>query len=38
LHTRAGQGRKPLMNCSDEDAFRKAIESDRQSVRLAKEA
>jgi len=38
LHTRAGQGRKPIMDCSDEEAVRKAIESDRQSVRLAKEA
>jgi transposase len=38
LHTRPGQGRKPLMDCSDEDAVRKAIESDRQSVRAAKEA
>ena len=38
LHTRPGQGRKPIMDCSDEDAVRKAIESDRQSVRSAKEA
>ncbi|NDV45898.1 helix-turn-helix domain-containing protein [Paludibacter sp. 221] len=38
LHTRPGQGRKPIMNCSDEEAVRRAIESDRQSVRLAKEA
>ncbi|WP_280673719.1 helix-turn-helix domain-containing protein [Dysgonomonas sp. PH5-37] len=38
LHTRPGQGRKPIMDCSDEEAVRKAIESDRQSVRLAKEA
>ena len=38
LHTRPGQGRKPIMDCSDEDAVRKAIESDRQSVRTAKEA
>jgi len=30
LHTRPGQGRKPIMDCSDEDAVRKAIESDRQ--------
>jgi transposase len=37
LHTRPGQGRKPIMDCSDEDAVRKAIESDRQSVRAAKE-
>ncbi|GAB6010231.1 helix-turn-helix domain-containing protein [Dysgonomonas reticulitermitis] len=38
LYTRPGQGRKPIMDCSDEDAVRKAIESDRQSVRAAKEA
>ncbi|WP_203558773.1 helix-turn-helix domain-containing protein [Bacteroides sp. 51] len=38
LHTRPGQGRKPIMDCSDEEAVRKAIESDRQSVRAAKEA
>jgi transposase len=38
LHTRVGQGRKPIMDCSDEEAVRKAIESDRQSVRAAKEA
>jgi transposase len=38
LHTRPGQGRKPIMDCSDENAVRKAIESDRQSVRSAKEA
>lgn len=38
LHTRPGQGRKPIMDCSDEDAVRRAIESDRQSVRAAKEA
>lgn len=38
LHTRPGQGRKPIMDCSDEKAVRKAIESDRQSVRSAKEA
>ena len=37
LHTRSGQGRKPIMDCSDEKAVRKAIESDRQSVRAAKE-
>jgi transposase len=37
LHTRPGQGRKPIMDCSDEEAVRKAIESDRQSVRAAKE-
>jgi transposase len=38
LHTRPGQGRKPIMDCSDGDAVRKVIESDRQSVRLAREA
>jgi hypothetical protein len=37
LHTRPGQGRKPIMDCSDEEAVRKAIELDRQSVRAAKE-
>jgi transposase len=38
LRTRPGQGRKPIMDCSDEEAVREAIESDRQSVRAAKEA
>ena len=38
LYTRPGQGHKPIMDCSDEDAVRRAIESDRQSVRAAKEA
>lgn len=38
LYTRPGQGRKAIMDCSDEEAVRKAIESDRQSVRAAKEA
>ncbi|MDR0742736.1 MAG: helix-turn-helix domain-containing protein [Tannerella sp.] len=37
LYTRPGQGRKPIMDCSDEEAVRKAIDSDRQSVRAAKE-
>ena|GEM_PF-1506547 len=37
LHTRPGQGRKPIMDCSDEEAVRKAIELDRQSVSAAKE-
>jgi transposase len=37
LYTRPGQGRKPIMDSSDEEAVRKAIESDRQSVRSAKE-
>ena len=38
LETRPGRGRKPIMDCSDEAAVRKAIENDRQSVRKAKEA
>ncbi len=38
LHTRSGQGRKPIMDCSDEEAVCRAIESDRQSVCAAKEA
>jgi transposase len=38
LCTRPGQGRKPVMDSSDEEAVRKAIESDRQSVRAAKQA
>jgi transposase len=37
LHTRPGQGRKPIIDSSDEEAVRQAIESDRQSVRAAKE-
>jgi hypothetical protein len=37
LYTPPGQGRKPVMDCSDGDAVRKAVESDRQSVRLARE-
>ncbi len=37
LETRPGQGRKPIMDCSDE-AVRKAIEDDRQSVSKAREA
>lgn len=32
----SGAGRKPIMGCSDEEAVRKAIESDRQSVHAAK--
>ncbi len=31
-------GRKPIMDCSDEESVRKAIENDRQSVKKAKEA
>ena len=38
LSTRPGQGRKPIMDCSDEEAVSKAIASARQSVRLVKEA
>ena len=38
LDTRPGRGRKPIMDCSDEEAVRKAIENDRQSVKKAKEA
>ena len=33
-----GQGRKPIMDCSDEELVRKAIEEDRQSVSKAREA
>lgn len=38
LETRPGRGRKPIMDCSDEEAVRKAIEQDRQSVKKAKES
>ena len=38
LVTRPGQGRKPIMDFSDEEAVRKAIEEDRQSVSKAHEA
>lgn len=38
LQTRPGQGRKPIIDCSDEEAVRQAIEADRQSVKMAKEA
>ena len=38
LETRRGRGRKPIMDCSDEEIVRKAIENDRQSMRKAKEA
>ena len=38
LDTRPGRGRKPIMDSSDEDAVRRAIENDRQSVKKAKEA
>ena len=36
LETRPGRGRKPIMDSSDEDAVRRAIEEDRQSVSKAK--
>lgn len=36
LETRPGRGRKPIMDCSDEAAVRRAIEQDRQSVSKAK--
>ncbi len=38
LETRSGRGRKPIMDSSDEEAVRKAIENDRQSVNKAREA
>ena len=38
LKTRPCRGRKPIMDCSDEQAVRLAIEQDRQSVSKAKEA
>ena len=38
LETRPGRGRKPIMDCSDEEAIRWAIEQDRQSVNKAREA
>lgn len=37
LETRPGRGRKPIMDCSDEEVVRAAIEKDRQSVKEAKE-
>ena len=38
LETRKGRGRKPIMDCSDEEVVRRAIENDRQSVNKAREA
>ena len=38
LNTRSGRGRKPIMDCTDEEVVRKAIEQDRQSVSKAREA
>lgn len=38
LKTRTGRGRKPIIDCSDEEIIRKAIEEDRQNVSKAREA
>ncbi len=38
LETRPGRGRKPIMDSSDEESVRSAIENDRQSLMKAKEA
>ncbi|MBQ3354352.1 MAG: helix-turn-helix domain-containing protein [Bacteroidales bacterium] len=38
LEMRPGRGRKPIMDSSDEEAVRRAIEQDRQSVDKAREA
>ena len=38
LKTKTGSGRKPIIDCSDEEIIRKAIEEDRQSVSKAREA
>ena len=38
LNTRSGRGRKPIMDCSDEETVRQAIEQDRQSVSKARSA
>ena len=38
LGTRPGRGRKPVMDCSDEEIVSRAIEQDRQSVSKAKAA
>lgn len=38
LYTRLGRGRKPIMDCSDEEIVRRAIEEGRQSVIETKEA
>ena len=32
LNTRSGRGRKPIMDSSDEESVRRAIEQDRQCV------
>jgi hypothetical protein len=38
LQTRPGRGRKPIMDCSDEEVVRAAIEQDRQRVSKARTA
>ena len=38
LNTRSGRGRKPIMDSSDKEAVRRAIEQDRQCVSKAKAA
>jgi hypothetical protein len=38
LNTRSGRGRKPIMDSSDEESVRRAIEQDRQCVSKAKAA
>ena len=38
LNTRSGRGRKPIMDCSDEEAVRRALAQDRQSVSKARAA
>lgn len=38
LKTRSGRGRKPIMDSSDEETVRRAIEQDRQCVSKAKAA
>ena len=38
LQTRPGRGRKPIMDYTDKEVVRKAIEQDRQSVSKAREA
>jgi transposase len=38
LQTRPGRGRKPIMDSTDEEAVRAAIEQDRQSVSKARAA
>lgn len=38
LKTKSGSGRKPIIDSSDEEIIRRAIEEDRQSVSKAREA